>query len=282
MSKRRNFGWCSLSQRRSMSVPILFAAMAFTLFGSPSTAQQRECIERLAGVCLKYKEVRKISRAETTELALSLDSDERRFVQRGLMVEGFYTGAVDGLFGRGTRSALRQWQESRGLLVTGYLTLDQVAELKRRAGAEAQSSHGIATQAPSVANTSAPKNSRDGQWVGRLKCEPVTGDWGTPIITRPEGLALSFEVERGQGVWMRGPLKPGTVDHGAPFHERWELRLFDDGRALVQGVFDSSPTPARLKLSQNPVLLEGHWADGELRMSGNRGPRPCKLELSRY
>ena len=55
------------------------------------------------------------------EAALGLDPDARRAVQRGLAAAGFDPGPPDGVFGAGTRAAVRGWQASRGVTATGYL-----------------------------------------------------------------------------------------------------------------------------------------------------------------
>ena len=57
----------------------------------------------------------------TIEAALGLDRTARRRVQRGLAAAGFPPGPADGVFGAGTRAAIRRWQASRGVSTTGYL-----------------------------------------------------------------------------------------------------------------------------------------------------------------
>ena len=55
------------------------------------------------------------------ETALGLDRAARRQVQQGLAATGFSPGPADGVFGPGTRAAIRRWQASRGASATGYL-----------------------------------------------------------------------------------------------------------------------------------------------------------------
>ena len=55
------------------------------------------------------------------EAALGLDRAMRRRVQQGLGTAGFSPGPADGVFGSGTRAAIRRWQASRGAAATGYL-----------------------------------------------------------------------------------------------------------------------------------------------------------------
>ncbi|WP_158234161.1 peptidoglycan-binding domain-containing protein [Oceaniglobus indicus] len=79
--------------------------------------------------------------ARLTEEALKLSRDQRRRIQRDLTALDFNTRGVDGIFGNGTRTAIRSWQELRDLPVTGYLDAPQIrrlrAEATERANAEA-------------------------------------------------------------------------------------------------------------------------------------------------
>ncbi len=63
------------------------------------------------------------------EAALELARAERQRVQQGLTAAGFHPGSVDGLFGEGTRSALREWQASQDEVETGYLDAESARTL---------------------------------------------------------------------------------------------------------------------------------------------------------
>ena len=71
------------------------------------------------------------------EAALGLDRAGRQGIQQGLAAAGFDPGGADGVFGPGTRAALRAWQRAQGASATGYLTRESAAEL-RAEGAEAR------------------------------------------------------------------------------------------------------------------------------------------------
>lgn len=71
--------------------------------------------------------------AEAAEEALSLSRDQRQHIQRSLTVLDFNTRGIDGIFGSGTRNAIRGWQSSRGFAVTGYLDAPQVTTLGEQA-----------------------------------------------------------------------------------------------------------------------------------------------------
>lgn len=68
------------------------------------------------------------------ERLLGLTREERGEVQRRLTRLGYSTGGVDGSFGRNTRRALSAWQRDEGLRATGYITADQLRELRRQTG----------------------------------------------------------------------------------------------------------------------------------------------------
>ena len=70
----------------------------------------------------------------TVEASLALGRPARRLIQQGLRNAGFDPGTPDGLFGPRTRTAIRDWQQSRGASPTGYLNGAE-AELLRAAAA---------------------------------------------------------------------------------------------------------------------------------------------------
>jgi peptidoglycan hydrolase-like protein with peptidoglycan-binding domain len=69
------------------------------------------------------------------EAALGLSREARRAVQRDLELLGYDPRGIDGVFGRGTRSAIAAWQRANGAPETGYLTGNQVVLLQEQ-GAE--------------------------------------------------------------------------------------------------------------------------------------------------
>lgn len=76
-----------------------------------------------------------VNSPEQIENALGLSRGERRNIQKDLSVLGFNTRGIDGLFGNGTRAALRSWQQRERLARTGYLTAEQVSLLRRQGNA---------------------------------------------------------------------------------------------------------------------------------------------------
>lgn len=64
------------------------------------------------------------------EEELELDRNARRAIQRALTILGYDTRGIDGVFGNGTRGAIRRWQEDAGLRVTSYLDRGQILQLQ--------------------------------------------------------------------------------------------------------------------------------------------------------
>ena len=58
-----------------------------------------------------------------------LTREEREDLQIALKWAGYYGGAIDAAFGRGTRGSMARWQEANGHEATGVLTTRQRAEL---------------------------------------------------------------------------------------------------------------------------------------------------------
>jgi peptidoglycan hydrolase-like protein with peptidoglycan-binding domain len=69
---------------------------------------------------------------ERLEDALGLSRESRRSVQRDLELLGQDPGGIDGIFGRGTRAAIRAWQEDNGVPATGFLTGNQIVQLQEQ------------------------------------------------------------------------------------------------------------------------------------------------------
>lgn len=75
---------------------------------------------------------RLLNTPERIEQALNLSRDERRSIQRDLTILGFNPRGIDGIFGAGTRGAVRAWQGVNSLAQTGFLNRDQVFSLAQQ------------------------------------------------------------------------------------------------------------------------------------------------------
>ncbi|MBS0124628.1 peptidoglycan-binding domain-containing protein [Thetidibacter halocola] len=76
-------------------------------------------------------------RERRAEEALGLDREARRDIQRDLTLLGYSTRGIDGIFGRGTRSAIDRWQADNGLPRSSFLDRAQVDRLDRQAAQRA-------------------------------------------------------------------------------------------------------------------------------------------------
>ena len=70
-----------------------------------------------------------IEPAEQDELALGLSRSDRRELQEALTALGFDTRGIDGVFGPGTRNAIKGYQASKGVEQTGFLTASLAGQL---------------------------------------------------------------------------------------------------------------------------------------------------------
>jgi len=110
------------------------AAMRQYLLAFPSG---RHVAEAEAWIDINVRSAEELAR--DAERRLGLSRDRRQQIQGDLTYLGYSTNGVDGIFGRGTRSAIARWQERNAEPATGYLTAgqpariaDQAAEKRRR------------------------------------------------------------------------------------------------------------------------------------------------------
>ncbi len=82
---------------------------------------------------LEEIENNRVDPAVAAEQELNLSRNARRAVQEQLTILDFDTRGVDGIFGNGTRGAIRAWQKSQRLEETGYLDAAQLELLSTQA-----------------------------------------------------------------------------------------------------------------------------------------------------
>ena len=71
-----------------------------------------------------------VSATLASETALGLTRSERQEIQRRLVLLGYDTRGVDGVFGKGSRAAIGEWQGGNEFPVSGFLDLNQIANLR--------------------------------------------------------------------------------------------------------------------------------------------------------
>ncbi|WP_298843774.1 serine protease [uncultured Roseobacter sp.] len=69
------------------------------------------------------------TRADALRSERALTREERRELQIALQDGGYYSGGIDGAFGRGTRASMAAWQRANDVPDTGVLTTRQRAKL---------------------------------------------------------------------------------------------------------------------------------------------------------
>jgi len=110
------------------------AALQSYLSRYPTGAFAQDARNRIAALDAKTPE----DRAREAEAALSLSRDQRREIQRNLTLLEFNTHGIDGIFGRGTRTAIAAWQSQNFFDATGYLRRPQINRLHNQAARRAQ------------------------------------------------------------------------------------------------------------------------------------------------
>ncbi|VAW01625.1 FIG00992779: hypothetical protein [hydrothermal vent metagenome] len=91
----------------------------------PNRAEARAGIERI-----KSEPSRAAREAEQN---LRLSRNKRRQIQSDLTLLGFDPRGIDGLFGKDSRAAIKAWQLDRGFNPTGFMTGNQVTQLRGQA-----------------------------------------------------------------------------------------------------------------------------------------------------
>ncbi|WP_425071405.1 peptidoglycan-binding protein [Sagittula sp. S175] len=134
---------------------------------------------------------------------LGLDREARRKIQRELDALGHYHWAVDGIFGDGTRDAVRAWQKADNRDATGYLDLNQIAALERQAGEKQQAAkqEDMRRQQAAAADAKRKREQEAAAAAARRDAEAArrASEASQQAAARPAGpsdAALWAEVER--------------------------------------------------------------------------------------
>jgi len=121
---------------------------------------------------------------------LGLDREARRDIQRDLDVLDLYHWGVDGIFGDGTRDAIRAWQGQAGLQETGYLDLEQIAKLDADATAKTKEEEAAEARRQAAAAEAARREREAAAAAAAAAAEAAERRAG------PSDSALWQEVER--------------------------------------------------------------------------------------
>lgn len=94
----------------------------------PNSSRVATAKQRIADLTITPEQ-----RAKIREDAIGMGRNDRRQVQQNLTDLGYNTRGVDGVFGRGTRAALTNWQNANNIAPSGFLTPTQIALLAAQA-----------------------------------------------------------------------------------------------------------------------------------------------------
>ncbi|WP_342450180.1 DUF748 domain-containing protein [Thiorhodococcus minor] len=180
--------------------------------------------------------------------------DVRRI--QGILAElGYDPGPIDGLMGRRTAAAVRQFQTAEGLSVDGRLSADLVSALERRATPLAQVESGVESGAkpdrrpePSLQTTAGPQ--APAQWhLGRLS---LTSDaairFRDDLVSPNVVIDTRFSRFEAQGLDSRAPGQRALLDVAAEINERSQLAL--------SGWIAGLPLPTDLDLKAEAANLQ--------------------------
>lgn len=232
------------------------------------------------------------------ELTIEVNRAIVREVQERLNVLNLGAGGVDGLMGNRTRSAIRKFQSAQGLPLSGEIDVTllnalrsevddaKLAAYRKRVAQEVAEKRAVQAAAYKSVAQAAPKRVKgasayDGTYIGTMKCELFSTDWGGPDFGSAEGRIIRFDVVNGKGIYGRGPaVKRTKWTSGTPY-ERWDISINEQGKVRSVGEDQFRETPGSTVLYMNPSLFQGVATENGLKMKGKRGPRRCSIELSR-
>ncbi|MCB1329573.1 MAG: peptidoglycan-binding protein [Maritimibacter sp.] len=170
------------------------------------------------------------AQAQAAEAALALDRTDRQQIQRNLSLLGYDPRGIDGIFGPGSRTAIKSWQKANGHPENGYLTAPQVRSLAEAAKIRADQ---LAAEA---ARRKAEEEQRDTEYwrdTGRGGGEPGLRAY---LERYPDGLfadvaeARLAEIERAKRAQAQ-----------AAERALWDSVRATDTAASYQGYLDKYP-----------------------------------------
>lgn len=201
------------------------------------------------------------------EDALGLSRNQRRSVQRDLTDLGYDTRGVDGIFGRGTRAAIENWQAGSRFDRSGYLTQPQLNRMEQQAQA-------IRAERDAEAERVRVQAQRE-----ERRFWDQTGAQGTQVgleryLERyPNGAFAAQATARLQQLRPTQPTGPSRADERRAREAEDELRLNPITRQLVQ---------LRLAaLGMNPGRVDGVF-DDRTRIAIRRFQNENNLDVTGY
>ena len=175
-----------------------FSGKATGYFGSATkTAVKKfQASKGVAADGIAGNQTSKILFNSGTSSGSALSREQLKKVQTALKNQGLYKGKIDGISGKLTNSAVKQFQQKNGLSATG--TIDAATEAKIIASAASTASAVPSRGAASVAKTAAGKNAKIEMldwWKEANKVFSI----GTTAKVTDVGTGKSFKIVRTYG-----------------------------------------------------------------------------------
>ena len=185
--------------------------------------------------------------ASEEETALALNRTDRRGIQADLTVLGFDTNGIDGIFGNGTRSAIRAWQASEGLDETGYLNR---AMLRRLSDAANQRREQVAAE---EAIRSAERDRLDrAYWTATGQGQDEAG-LRAYLNRYPQGIFADVASARLDDIEAAGARATAAAEE-----EAWDFATRQDSVPSYRGYLAAYPQGNYTREAQNRIAeLQG-------------------------
>jgi 3D (Asp-Asp-Asp) domain-containing protein len=137
--------------------------------------------------------------AEDKPVKLGMRGDDVAIVQKLLAEKGFYSGEIDGFFGKGTQNAVKEFQSTNGLSADGVVGKETFHYLERSSGTEPARYSRVLTMSASAYSAYDTGNSSrtcTGNVVrkGLVAVDPAVIPLGTRIFIAGYGTAIADDV----------------------------------------------------------------------------------------
>ena len=208
----------------------------------------------------------------TVEAALGLQRSERQRIQTALWAAGFDPASRDGLFDQKTRTAVGQWQASRGVPATGYLDVEAAKTLLGVAPDLSGGVWALAADRPCKLWNPGPQPGEAVIWSGGCEDGKASGE-GRAVWTTARGEETyegyyrdGRKHGRGTAVWPDGRRYEGEWSQGKE-HGKGAAIAADGTR--YEGEWQDGIMPDRGAIVwPHGRRYEGEWQDGEPHGSG--------------
>ena len=200
---------------------------------------------------------------------LNLGRGERQEIQRDLSLLGYNTRGVDGIFGRGTRTAISNWQQENGFRQTGYLRDEQIVRIN------AQAARRAAQQQAEAEREQAAQDRRDRAFWEETGISGQEADLRAYLDRFPNGLYSSAANNLLEQIAEENQQAAARADRTA-----WDRALNVNSAVSYQAYLDRFPSgafrdeaQARLNALQQPAQSEDEAREAERALQLNRATR---------